>query len=42
MLLLRWAAPEPQALRAQVMAAVCALRAAVFGLAPRLPALWTC
>ncbi|MDF0542968.1 urease accessory protein UreD [Sphingobium sp. H39-3-25] len=42
MLLLRWAAPDAQALRAQVMAAACAMRAAVFGLAPRLPALWTC
>jgi len=42
LLLLRWAAPDALALRAQVMAAVCALRAAVFGLPPRLPALWTC
>lgn len=41
-LLLRWAAPDAQVLRTQVMAAAQALRAAVFGLPARLPALWTC
>ncbi|WP_343061233.1 urease accessory protein UreD [Novosphingobium flavum] len=39
---LRWSMADAQALREQVMAATAALRAAAFGLAPRLPALWTC
>lgn len=41
-LLLRWIGADAQAVRGQVMRAAGAMRAAVFGLSPRLPALWTC
>lgn len=41
-LLLRLLAADAAALRGRVSAALCALRAATFGLPPRLPAVWTC
>ncbi|WP_066552347.1 urease accessory protein UreD [Croceicoccus bisphenolivorans] len=41
-LVLRWAMADAHAMRDRVIAAAGALRAAVFGLAPRLPVLWTC
>lgn len=41
-LLLRWIGADAQDLRRQVMRAAGAMRAAAFGLSPRLPALWTC
>lgn len=41
-LLLRLLAADAAALRVQVAKALCALRAAAFGLPPRLPAVWTC
>lgn len=41
-LLLRWIGADAQEVRRQVMRAAGAMRAAAFGLSPRLPALWTC
>lgn len=41
-LLMRWIGDDAQNLRGRVMRAVCAMRAAVFGLPAQLPALWTC
>lgn len=42
LLLLRWIGADPEVVRGQVMRAIMAMRAAVFGLPARLPAVWTC